>query len=834
MLYDHGLGAGIVVDAFMDRRTTATPLFSVLSFDKAGHPSVSSGTGANFEMVAVDAAGPRPELGLIDALRRCRGEFIAISCNETPFHADAFSVAVESFRAHPGAGGVCFNDFLTTKVGSAVDNVSIVTLLLASACLYLPAGFFRRSALLSVGLERDDWTPGSVGWDLWCRIATDFDIVTLQRAAFRLTPCLPRSSLGLSGMSRSAAHAAAGAIENRLDLVARHFSRDGFFEGKAPEIEIESKISQMATLAEELAPAVGSSVERLLTDRTLSLLRELHTLLQSNHRALSVLSRLVATRGGGSVLGRLLMPLLMWPERSRRRIAVHAGYTLWNAPHKASPFWGQWLMRALILRAAPASEPTDPCHWADAYALAGVQYEARGQITTALEMWERARPPSVAEIDSLACQATLKEPTATDESLAAVQQAWVERHIRHTSHVVLARRPGQGKVRVGYHCAFMASDTMRYMMRNVLMAHDRSRFEVFGYSPYSVPPDIAECFDVLRLTPAPPTNLSPNPPQGPALTDDEFAHLVRSDGIDVLVELTGFSPGHRFGAMARRCAPVQVSFLNHAGTTCVPNVDYVLSDGISMPEHLPAQKYYSERIYRLPGCFFSFDYADSKSSDITPPPSQVKGYTTFGCFGSGAKINNVIIERWAALLQAVPNSMLHLRNMQLSGMDNRRFMADRFARLGIGLERLILGVGLSRDKLWPLYHEIDISLDTWPYCGGNTIAESLWHGVPVVTLNGDRFAGAYGASLVSAAGCGDLVADTPQRYIEIAVALAKDLPRLEYLRRALRQMSRSHSLGDSGLFARKLEGAFCVMVDRLGGMTSSVASSDEVSTEKTG
>ena len=814
---------------FMDSRPAAAPLFSVLSFGARRPPSLAIGADTDFETVTVDVAGAHPELALIDALRCCRGELIVIGCSETPFREDTLSAAAASFRAHPEAGGVCFGDFLITRDGIAPANVGIVTLLLGSARLCLPAGFLRRSALLAVGLERDDWTLGSVGWDLWCRIATDFDIVTLHQAAFCTTSRPPASTMKFSSMPGPVMLNPEAAIENRLGLVARHFSPDGFFEGKAPELEIESKLRHIAVLFDELAPAAGSNEERLLTERTLLLLRELHELLQSKHQTLRVLFRLVATHGGGSILGCLLLPLLAWITRSKRRIAVHAGYTLWNLPYKGFPFLGRWLMQALILRKfsdGASFASTSVARLADAYALAGVQYEARGQIASALEMWKHARPLNDSTIDSLACQAILKEPTATDEILAKMQQTWVERHIRKTLPVTVPYPAGRSKIRVAYHCAFMGSDTMRYMMRNVLAGHDRNRFEVYGYSPNPVPPDIAACFDVLRLTPAPPTSFNPDPTERRALTDDQFTRLVRNDAINVFVELTGFSPGHRFGAMAQRCAPVQVSFLNHAGTTRVPNVDYVLSDEISTPERLPAQKYYSEQIYRLPGCFFCFDYTASDGPDIGVSPSRTRGFTTFGCFGSGGKINRIMVERWADLLRAVPNSVLHLRNLQLSGRDNRRFMAERFARLGIGPDRLILAGGLPRDKLWPLYGEIDISLDTWPYCGGNTIAESLWHGVPVITLNGHRFAASYGASLISAAGCGDLVADTPQHYIEIAAALAKDPPRLERLRRDIKQMSLSHGLGDSGLFARKLENAFCVMLDCLGSMTSNATSGD--------
>jgi predicted O-linked N-acetylglucosamine transferase (SPINDLY family) len=125
-----------------------------------------------------------------------------------------------------------------------------------------------------------------------------------------------------------------------------------------------------------------------------------------------------------------------------------------------------------------------------------------------------------------------------------------------------------------------------------------------------------------------------------------------------------------------------------------------------------------------------------------------------------------------------------------------------------------LGRGVKRADLLDIYNHIDISLDTWPYCGGNTIAESLWMGVPVVTLKGERFSSRYGASLLAAAGCDDLVGRSPEEYVEIAARLAANLPRLQFLRHNLRQMSIEHGLGDSQRFAHDLEDAYVEMLRR--------------------
>jgi predicted O-linked N-acetylglucosamine transferase (SPINDLY family) len=258
---------------------------------------------------------------------------------------------------------------------------------------------------------------------------------------------------------------------------------------------------------------------------------------------------------------------------------------------------------------------------------------------------------------------------------------------------------------------------------------------------------------------------------------------------------------------------VQISYVNHHATTAVPNIDYVLGD--AMVAEGPDRDFFTEQIYSLPGCFFCFDLRGTEFPFRAEPPCATNSFVTFGCFGTGAKLNLRLIELWAAILDRVPGSRLFLRNRDLSPADNRRFIAGRFARFGIDPARLLLMGGTDHGTIMRNYAEIDISLDTWPYCGGNTIAESFWQGVPVVTLMGDRFSARYGASLVRAHGCPDLVAASMDEYVEIAAALAEDRPRLAAYRRDLRDMTAQHGFNDSEAFARKLEAAFQEMLNRL-------------------
>jgi predicted O-linked N-acetylglucosamine transferase (SPINDLY family) len=354
-------------------------------------------------------------------------------------------------------------------------------------------------------------------------------------------------------------------------------------------------------------------------------------------------------------------------------------------------------------------------------------------------------------------------------------------------------------IRIGYHCAFMNSDTIRFIMSAVVERHDRSQFTVYGYSHTDVAPDIAAAFDTVVVT--------------SDLSDEQFAARVRADRIDILVELSGFSPHHRFAAMARRCAPVQVNYLNHSATSGVANVDIVLVDEVSVP--LGHEAFFTERVWRVPGCFLCYNYDMLPITPVAPVPSRTAGHVTFGCFGSGGKINEELVAIWSRILDRVPDSRLYLRNSELTPPDNRRFMRSRFARHGIAPERIRLDGGAPRAEFIRSYADVDVSLDTWPYCGGNTVAESLHEGVPVVTLEGDRFSSRYGASLLLASGCAELVARDADEYVHIAVELARTPRRLEHYRTNLRRMMHDFGLSDADRFVRKLEDAYQAMVGQL-------------------
>jgi protein O-GlcNAc transferase len=428
-------------------------------------------------------------------------------------------------------------------------------------------------------------------------------------------------------------------------------------------------------------------------------------------------------------------------------------------------------------------------------------HEDRGQIDHTVEFWSMLSGQRSHLLDSMRVQAMLKSPHIDHDRMLEGQREWAKAHaiaLPDDDYIRFTPYFGDRRIRVAYACCWFDSSTIRGQGIPFIAAHDRYKLSIVAYSLGPCDRSITKHFDEFYDV--------------GALSDVEFAKKVRNDQIDILMEFTGFSPHHRYGAMGARCAPVQISYLNHAGTSAVSNVDYVLADDIAAPRRI--DPFFTEQVYRLPSTFFCFNYDWDEFPEVENPPHLKNGYITFGCFGSQSKLNDAIIKIWADVLHAVPDSRLFLRNMGLNSRENRQFMEQRFARWGISSRRLRLSPGGTREEIKANYNEVDISLDTWPYCGGNTIAESQWMGVPVVTLKGDRFPAAYGASLLHASGCDDLIAETTQGFVDVCARLAADSRKIVYYRKNLRRMMVEHGFGDAQRFARELESAYEVMLRR--------------------
>jgi protein O-GlcNAc transferase len=256
--------------------------------------------------------------------------------------------------------------------------------------------------------------------------------------------------------------------------------------------------------------------------------------------------------------------------------------------------------------------------------------------------------------------------------------------------------------------------------------------------------------------------------------------------------------------LAVKPAPVVIAF--HAiGSTGLPTVDHWVTDELLHP--VDTREEFTESLLRLP-CFYLHRPPDG-SPDPGPPPSAAAGRVTFGSFNNPAKVTPDVVALWARVLSSVPGSRLLLRNGRRFG-DPR--VIDRFRALfagqGIAADRLLFeGHQLPRNGHLAGFDQVDISLDPFPFNGSTTTFESLWMGVPVVTLTGDRFVGRVGLDVLSRVGLADLAVADGDAYVAAAVALAADLPRRTALRRDLRSTVLASPLCDAPAYARAFEAA---------------------------
>lgn len=289
------------------------------------------------------------------------------------------------------------------------------------------------------------------------------------------------------------------------------------------------------------------------------------------------------------------------------------------------------------------------------------------------------------------------------------------------------------------------------------------------------------------------------------LSDEALAQRVRDDGIDILFDLAGHT-GLRLSMFAEKPAPVQASWLGYPNSTGLRDIDYRLTDAIADPEG-EADLFHSERLYHMPNGFLCYSPHED-APNVNTLPALANGFVTFGSFNNLAKVTPEVIGLWALVLKLVPGSRLIIKWNSFSDLPTRLLCESAFACKGIDPSRLELRPSdESAESHLSVYGRIDIALDTFPYNGTTTTCESLWMGVPVVTLLGDRHAARVGASILSRLGLQTLIAKDDEEYLSIACGLAADLERLSSLRGTLRGTMAGSPLCDARSFAESMESA---------------------------
>jgi protein O-GlcNAc transferase len=290
----------------------------------------------------------------------------------------------------------------------------------------------------------------------------------------------------------------------------------------------------------------------------------------------------------------------------------------------------------------------------------------------------------------------------------------------------------------------------------------------------------------------------------PEWSDEKLADQIRADAINLLIDLSGHTGRNCLLAMARRPAPVQLTWAGYVGTTGLSAIDYLIADRFHVP--IGWETHYREKVLRLPDGYVCYQ-PPTYAPPVGPLPARANGYVTFGSFNNTAKINRRVIALWGEILRRVPRSRLILKYHWLDDAGLRQRLTDRFAAEGIPAERLELQGTTMHSVQLQQYNRLDLALDPFPYSGGLTTLEASWMGVPVVTCPGETFASRHSLSHLSNIGMMESIAQDQADYLAKAVSLTADLPRLAELRSGLRQRMAHSPLCDLDRFVGQFTSA---------------------------
>jgi predicted O-linked N-acetylglucosamine transferase (SPINDLY family) len=403
------------------------------------------------------------------------------------------------------------------------------------------------------------------------------------------------------------------------------------------------------------------------------------------------------------------------------------------------------------------------------------------------------------------------QPGHADEALAERRswnvrfgQTWRDRPADHPN-----RRDPERPLRVGYVSADFYNHSAATVFMPIMRAHDRSQVSLYCYSGATerdpVNAEARTLADVWHDV--------------AYVSDDVLEAQIRADEIDILVDLSGHSAGNRLPVFARKPAPIQVTAWGYATGTGMDAMDYFLADPITVPTHAYAR--YAEEVVNLPGalCYDPPSFAPG----VAPLPASTRGFVTFGAFNRLPKLFPETLAAWARILTALPTSRLVVKTLGADVSPGRDWLLGQLAMHGVQPERVtLLGITLRPDHL-AAHGEVDLMLDAFPQNGGVTTLDALLMGVPVVTLMGEQIQERSSGSVLSAVGLGDLIARTPDEYVEIAARLAGDTARLAAERATLRSRLLASPIGNVVTYTRSVEATYRALWRRWCGVAERAA-----------
>jgi predicted O-linked N-acetylglucosamine transferase (SPINDLY family) len=366
------------------------------------------------------------------------------------------------------------------------------------------------------------------------------------------------------------------------------------------------------------------------------------------------------------------------------------------------------------------------------------------------------------------------------------------------SHINRAKIQNR-RIRLAYSSPDFYTHVVSFFIDPILRNHDRSKFELFAYANVVKPDEhtmylkrhFEKWVDVTQMN------------------DEEMAKQIKQDGIDIIVDLAGHTFGNRLSALSMKPAPIQATYLGFGYTTGLEEIDYFIGDPNFTPEG--SEAYFSEKILRIEAPVYAYNPPRHRTPDIVPPPALSKGYVTFGTMSRMIRLNNRLLMVWKEIVDQVPGSKLRFDQKTFEDPETIERFTERLISLGFGRDQVEM---VSTPEHWNGYHQFDIALDCWPHNAGTTTFEALFSGVPVISKRDRVSVGRLSDMVLTPLGFRDWVVDTEAQFVEKAVAMASDLPRLAETRAMLRKHMEESAFFDFKGRTRGLEAGYIEMVRR--------------------
>jgi predicted O-linked N-acetylglucosamine transferase (SPINDLY family) len=434
-------------------------------------------------------------------------------------------------------------------------------------------------------------------------------------------------------------------------------------------------------------------------------------------------------------------------------------------------------------------------HSSEARNVLGNIFKDDGQVDKAIEQFDQGLElqPDSAMIHSNKVYVLEFDPRCDAKGMFAEARRWDQQHGQPMKKFIRAHqndRSTDRPLRIGYVSPNFCNHAESFFTVPLMEKHDREQFEIHCYSDGSRIDALTErmksCAHVWHIS--------------SGWTNEELAEQIRRDRIDILVDLSMHMTHNRLLTFAQKPAPVQLAWLAYPGGTGLDAMDYRVTDQWIDPPG-GDESVYREQTIRLPETWVCYDpLCEMESAQL-----RADGPIRFGSINNPCKLNDPLLNLWARVMHAVPDSRLLL---QAIDKGHRQRLAEFFQAAGIGGDRLEFLSRCPRTDYLRLYDRIDICLDPLPYNGITTTCDALWVGVPVISLVGQTAAGRGTASILANIGLSEFAARDPDQFIQIASVLAGDVPRLAELRRTLRDRFSHSPMMDAPRFAKAMEAAY--------------------------